>query len=131
MMSGRRKRDNVDEEVNSRLKNVRCALGMSQAEFCNGLRVSGGHYAEIELGHRRVNERLVSLACAVYGTREAFLLNGEKPMFGEAAAAKLEEICRIFRELPPDFQDYLLRQARDIKNLSQKTLLSPHEDYRT
>jgi transcriptional regulator with XRE-family HTH domain len=116
--SRERKRDNVDEGVNLRLKEVRLALGLSQAEFCAGLRVSGGHYAEIELSHRRVNERLVSLASAVYGAREGFLLRGEGLMFAEKSAAKLEEVCRIFRELPPDFQDYLLRQARDMKKLA-------------
>lgn len=115
-----RKRDNVDEKVNLRLKEVRLALELSQAEFCKELRVSGGHFAEIELCHRRVNNRLVGLVCAVYGVREAFLLHGEGPIFSEAAKAKLEEVCRIFRELPPDFQDYLLRQARDMKKLAGK-----------
>jgi transcriptional regulator with XRE-family HTH domain len=115
-----RKRDNVDEGVNLRLKDVRLALSMSQAAFCGGLRMSGGHYAEIELGHRRVNRRLTGLVCAVYGVREGFLARGEGPMFSEAAGAKLEEIIRIFRELPPDFQDYLLRQAKDMKNLAAK-----------
>jgi transcriptional regulator with XRE-family HTH domain len=115
-----RRMDNVDEGVNLRLRDVRLALDMSQADFCAGLRVSGGHLAGIELCHRRVNDRLVSLACAVYGVREAFLLRGEEPMFAEKSAAKLEEVCRIFRELPPDFQDYLLRQARDIKKLARK-----------
>jgi transcriptional regulator with XRE-family HTH domain len=114
-----RKRDNVDQGVNLQVKEVRLAL-MSQADFCAGLRVSGGHYAEIELGHRRVNERLISLVCAVYGTREAFLRRGERPVFGEKSAAKLEEVCRIFRELPPDFQDYLLRQARDMRKLADR-----------
>ncbi|GHV94087.1 hypothetical protein AGMMS50293_04070 [Spirochaetia bacterium] len=116
-----RKRDNVDEGVNLRIKEARLALGMSQADFCGGLRLSGGHYAEIELCHRRVNGRLVSLVCAVYGVREGFLLSGEGPMFAEEAGAKLEEVCRIFRELPPDFQDYLLRQARDMKKLSGRS----------
>jgi transcriptional regulator with XRE-family HTH domain len=113
-----RKRDNVDMGVNLRIKEIRLALELPQAEFCKAIRVSGGHYAEIELGHRRVNDRLISLICAVYGARETFLAQGEGPMFNEAASAKLEEVCRIFRELPPDFQDYLLRQAKDIQKLA-------------
>lgn len=119
-MEQERRRENVDEGVNLRLKEVRLALGMSQAEFCAGLRLSAGHYAEIELAHRPVNSRLLSLAAAAYGVRESFLAQGEEPMFAEAGRAKLEEVCRIFRELPPDFQDYLLRQARDMKKLAAK-----------
>ncbi|MDR3302117.1 MAG: helix-turn-helix transcriptional regulator [Spirochaetaceae bacterium] len=119
-MEQERKRDNVDDGVNFRLKDVRLALGMSQAEFRGGLRVSGGHYAEIELGHRRVNDRLTSLVCATYGVRERFLTQGEEPMFYEAAGSKQDEVCRIFRELPPDFQDYLLKHARDMKALAAK-----------
>jgi transcriptional regulator with XRE-family HTH domain len=113
-----RKRDNVDIGVNLRVKEVRLTLELPQAEFCKALQVSGGHYAEIELGHRRVNDRLVSLICAIYGVRETFLTLGEYPIFNEAASAKLEEVCRIFRELPPAFQDYLLQQTKNVKKLA-------------
>ena len=56
-----RKRENVDFAVNARVKAVRQALNMSQAEFCQGILMSGGHYAEIELGHRRVNEQMAKI----------------------------------------------------------------------
>ena len=117
-MQGRR-RENVDFVVNSRVKAARQALNLSQAEFCKAILMSAGHYAEIELGHRRVNERTVRLICSAYGVSPRYLTDGEGPMFTEDAGGKLEEVCRIFRELPADFQDHLLRHVRELKTLAR------------
>jgi hypothetical protein len=40
-------------------------------------------------------------------------------MFDDPAEYKLEEVIRIFRELPPDFQDYLVRHIKDMKRLAK------------
>lgn len=105
------------ETVNDRVKRVRLALKLSQANFCRGIPLTSGHYAGIELGNRKVNSRIVKLIAAAYGVNERFLLTGAGAMFDSEPDPKLIELVRIFRNLPPDFQDYVLREIRELKKL--------------
>jgi transcriptional regulator with XRE-family HTH domain len=63
--------------VNERIKQVRIALGLSQANFCRDIFLTSGHYAELELGNRRVNARIIKLIGVIYGVNEHFLKTGE------------------------------------------------------
>jgi transcriptional regulator with XRE-family HTH domain len=108
------------ETINDRVKQVRLELKLSQAKFCKGILLTAGHYAEIELGNRRVNPRTVKLLVTVYGVNESFLKTGKGDMFTQRTDPRLDSIIRIFQELPPHFQDYLLRQIEELKNLHKK-----------
>jgi transcriptional regulator with XRE-family HTH domain len=114
-----RVRENVDAAVNGRVKAVRLALGLSQTEFCKAILLSNGHYTELELCNRPVNRRIISLICSRYRVREQYLTAEEGPMFDNPAEYKLDEVIRIFRELPPDFQDYLVRHIKEMKRLAR------------
>ncbi|MDR3302589.1 MAG: helix-turn-helix domain-containing protein [Spirochaetaceae bacterium] len=103
--------------VNERVKQVRLALGLSQAKFCRDIFLTSGHYAEIELGNRRINARIIKLIGVIYGVNEHFLKTGEGNMFDKSADGKIARIVRIFEELPPDFQDYILQQVEQLKKL--------------
>jgi transcriptional regulator with XRE-family HTH domain len=113
-----RKQDAFDTSINERLKQVRQELQLTQVQFCKGIFLTGGHYASIELGNRRVNERIVKLVTTIYGVSEGFLRTGQGDMFdNDAADPRLERLIRIFQELPPDFQDYILQQIDQLKKL--------------
>jgi transcriptional regulator with XRE-family HTH domain len=105
------------ETINDRIKRVRLELKLSQAKFCKGVLLTAGHYAEIELGNRRVNPRTVRLLVTAYGVSEAFLKTGKGDMFARKTDPRLDNVIRIFQELPPDFQDYLLLQIEELKKL--------------
>ena len=105
------------ETTNSRIKKVRLALRLSQAEFCRGIPLTSGHYAEIELGNRRVNLRTIKLLVSSYGVNENFLKNGEGNMFDNTPDPRLEELIRLFNDLPKNFQDYILREIKELKKL--------------
>jgi transcriptional regulator with XRE-family HTH domain len=112
-----RKQGAFDTSINERLKQVRQALQLSQAQFCKGIFLTNGHYAGIELGNRRVNERIVKLVATIYGVNEDFLRTGQGAMFDKTPDPRLEHLTRIFQELPPDFQDYILQQIDQLKKL--------------
>jgi transcriptional regulator with XRE-family HTH domain len=112
-----RKQDAFDTSINERFKQVRQALQLSQAQFCKGIFLTSGHYASIELGNRRVNERIIKLVATIYGVSEGFLRTGQGAMFDETPDPRLERLIRIFQELPPDFQDYILQQIDQLKKL--------------
>ncbi|MDR3238349.1 MAG: helix-turn-helix domain-containing protein [Spirochaetia bacterium] len=109
-----------DVNINARIKQIRTALRLSQAKFCEGIFLTAGHYAEIELGNRRVNERIIKLIAVIYGVNERFLKVGEGAMFDKSPDLKLEKLISIFQELPPDFQDYLMQQIEGLKKLRKK-----------
>jgi transcriptional regulator with XRE-family HTH domain len=106
-----------DTAINDRLKSVRLALGLPQAEFCKGIFLTPGHYAGIELGKRRVNDRTIRLVTAIYGVNESFLRTGAGAMFDSEPDPKLERLVREFLRMPPDFQDYVLEQIDSLKKL--------------
>jgi transcriptional regulator with XRE-family HTH domain len=108
------------ETINDRVKRVRLELKLSQAKFCKGILLTAGHYAEIELGNRRVNPRMVKLLVAAYGVNETFLKTGKGEIFTRKTDPRLDSMIRIFQELPPDFQDYILRQIEDLEKLHKK-----------
>jgi transcriptional regulator with XRE-family HTH domain len=108
------------ETINDRIKRVRLELKLSQAKFCKGILLTAGHYAEIELGNRRVNPRMVKLLVTVYGVNETFLRTGRGDMFTQTPDPRIDSVIQIFQELPPHFQDYILRQIEELKKLHKK-----------
>jgi transcriptional regulator with XRE-family HTH domain len=112
-----RKTGKTEETLHGRVKQVRLALKLSQAKFCKGILLTGGHYAEIELGNRPVNPRMIKLIAVTYGVNEGFLKTGKGKMFDQKPDLKLANMISIFQELPPDFQDYILLQIEQLKKL--------------
>jgi transcriptional regulator with XRE-family HTH domain len=113
------KRKPFDTAVNERIKQIRQTLQLSQAKFCKEIFLANGHYAGIELGNRRVNDRTIKLISTIYGVNERFLRTGEGEMFDKTPDYKLAQVARIFQELPADFQDYILQQIEGLKKLNK------------
>ena len=68
-------------ELNSRIKQVRKALGMSQDEFGNGLGLGRGAITNIELNKTTPKPLVVQLICKTYNVNETWLRTGEGEMF--------------------------------------------------
>ena len=96
--------------INERIREVRHALQLSQVKFSRAVYISNGYLAEIELGRRKVNDRLIQLVASSFGVNKRWLLTGEGAMFISAPDQKLERITGLFKELTPHFQDHALKQ---------------------
>lgn len=107
--------------INQRIREIRKALDLSQVKFAEGIAISNGYIAAIELGKRDVNERMIKLISFVYNVSERWLRTGEGEMFRNTADDKLERLTHCFKELQPEFQDYLLQQIDHLINLQEKT----------
>jgi len=104
--------------INQRLKEVRKALGLTQTNFCRGIHFqSHGYYADIELGNKEVNGRMVELVSSVYGVSKKWLLTGQGAMFDQALDPKLVEMTVLFNELTVNYQDYILTQIKNLIKL--------------
>jgi transcriptional regulator with XRE-family HTH domain len=107
--------------VNERVKEARVALNMKQIDFAKAIFVSNGYIAELEHGHRIVNERIIHLISIVLGINEEWLKSGEGAMFNKTPEQKLERIMSLFNELNPHFQDYALKQIDQLIELQKLT----------
>ena len=106
--------------VNQRIKQVRQALNISQAKFAKAISISNGYIAGIELENRNVNDRIIKLICITFNVNENWLRTGKGDMFNESTNQMAEIALSTFRELKPDYQNYVLKQIDHLLELQQK-----------
>ena len=100
--------------VNERIKQLRTSLKMSQTEFGRAIFLSNGYIADMELGKKKVNDRITHLISLTFGVSEAWLKDGTGSMFFTTPAEKLQRLTSLFNELPPRFQDYVMIQIEQL-----------------
>lgn len=100
--------------INQRIKQIRQALGLSQAKFAKAISVSNGYVAGIELEKRNVNDRIIKLICIAYNVSESWLRSGEGDMFVDHHDPLVELASSTFKELRPEYQKYILNQIDQL-----------------
>lgn len=106
--------------INQRVKEIRQSLNLSQAKFAKALSISNGYIAGIELEHNNVNDRLIKLICFTFNVRENWLKTGEGNMFDEQPNPLAELASTTFKELKPEYQEYILKQIDQLLDIQQK-----------
>jgi len=105
--------------IGKRIKHLRKTLDMSQVDFAKAIYISNGYIAELEGGHRRVNDRIIHLFSLTFGVSEKWLRTGEGDMFFKTPGEKLQRMVALFNELPANFQDYVMQQIEQLLNVTQ------------
>jgi transcriptional regulator with XRE-family HTH domain len=106
----------------ARLKALRAKIGISQRDFAKRIYISQSLYAELEIGNRNINNRIIHLIATQFNVNKNYIKNGTEPMFTtEPPDMNLEHLIEIFDELDELLQDYLLLQAKEILKI-QHTL---------
>lgn len=67
--------------IGERLKNLRKALGLTQQEFADQLKVSRSNIATYEVGKNNPANAVINLICKTFNVSEAWLRTGEGEMF--------------------------------------------------
>ncbi|MDR1840135.1 MAG: helix-turn-helix domain-containing protein [Treponema sp.] len=98
--------------LSRRIGEIRKALGLSQTEFANDLKISQSHASAMELGTRKIPERIVKMICFTYSVNESWFKTGKGDMFKKGRDYKLEEVIKNFNKLDELLQDYVLKQIR-------------------
>ena len=106
--------------IHERIREIRQALGLSQAKFAKDISISSGYVAGLELGNRKVNDRMIKLICTQYNVNEAWLRDGTGEMFRSTSDSRLERIIALFQQLEPAFQDYVLEQTDRLLALQNR-----------
>ena len=102
----------IETEISQRIGKARKTLGLTQQKFAEGLKVSKAHAGAMELGNRKVPERIIKMICFTYGVNEKWLKTGKGAMFDKDRDYKLEEVIGNFKKLDEHLQDYVLKQIR-------------------
>lgn len=97
-------------DINKRIKELRQKLGLSQPTFAQRISISNGYIAAIELGNRRVNDRIVKLVCSEFNVNENWLRTGEGEMFEQLSRNQeiTQEVNRVLRGEPESFRSRLI-----------------------
>lgn len=106
--------------VNQRIKQIRQKLNLSQAKFAKAISISNGYIAGIELENRNVNDRIIKLICIAFNVRDQWLKTGEGTMFEEEPNRLSELASSTFKELKPEYQEYVLKQIDQLLDLQHK-----------
>lgn len=109
--------------INQRVKQVRQELKLSQAKFAKALSISNGYIAGIELDNNNVNDRLVKLICFTFNVNETWLKTGSGNMFEQKTTQLLELASTTFKELKPEYQEYILKQIDELLKIQNKEKL--------
>lgn len=106
--------------INERIRQIRQQLNLSQASFAKEISISSGYLASIELGNRHVNDRIIKLICVTFNVREEWLRNENGEMFEKKSDLIVEAAMNTFKELNPEFQEYVLQQINHLLKLQNK-----------
>ncbi|MDR3139466.1 MAG: helix-turn-helix transcriptional regulator [Treponema sp.] len=106
--------------INRRIKQVRETLKLSQVQFSRVISLSGGYLAGVETEKRKVNDRLIKLICSSFNVNADWLKTGEGPVFNEHSDEELTKLVSLFRELDPQFRDYILKQIGLLLEIQDK-----------
>lgn len=111
--------------MHHRLKELRKALDLTQAEFARRIGLGQSSLAMLEQGKRALNEKHIKLICSAFGAREQWLRAGEGEMF--ASSPYEGEFLGLFAELRPESQQYLLFVARKLVETQNRLLQDPSD----
>lgn len=97
-------------DINKRIKELRQEIGLSQPAFAQRISISNGYIAAIELGNRRVNDRIIKLVCSEFNVNENWLRTGEGDPFVQLSRNQeiAREVNRILRDQPESFRSRLI-----------------------
>jgi transcriptional regulator with XRE-family HTH domain len=110
-----------DSAMGQRIVFLRHSLKLTQVEFAKKLLISNGMIAAIELGKRRVNDRLIRLIKITFGVNENWLRIGEGPMFEKEKTPdyKVSDALEVFKKLSPPLQDLILEHLYKLLEYEQ------------
>jgi transcriptional regulator with XRE-family HTH domain len=106
--------------INQRIRQVRGALKLTQMNFATVISVSKGYVADVEIGVRKVNDRIVKLVCSSFNVNDRWLRDGEGEMFTENPAEGYTKLLGFYRELDPEYQEFIMNQIIQLLDIQTR-----------
>ena len=93
--------------------------GISQEAFADLCNLHRTYISDVELGKRNVNERIIKLIAITFNVSEEWLKNGNGDMFNEKPNQIAELAYATFKELKPEYQEYVLSQIEQLLEIQK------------
>lgn len=107
-------------EINSRVKELRKAIGLSQESFGNNLGLTRGWVTNIELNKKEIEPLKIDLICRTYNVNSDWLKYGQGEMFEQLS--KDEEIAKFVAKILNEEEESFKRRF-----IEMLVALSPDE----
>lgn len=79
-----------------RLKELRKALEINQADFASKISVTQGYVSEVENGRKTLSNMAIRLICNEFGVNEKWLVMGEGDMFVDSNGVNIAAVVREY-----------------------------------
>jgi len=79
--------------MNSRLKDIRKALRLTQKEFAARLGITDSGISRLEKGQNQLTDQLIRAICREYKVNYEYLKNGIGEMFSDVPQTVVDELC--------------------------------------
>lgn len=108
--------------MNSRLKELRKSLNLSQKDFGSKLKLSPDMISLLERGKRKFTERVISDICREFNVNRSWLETGEGDMFIDTlteieefnnADKEVQEMVRLYMQLDDVAKAYFKKKILD------------------
>ena len=107
--------------VYDRLKELRLKLKLSQVEFSKRIFLSKSFYGAIEIGEKKLNDRIIFIVSKQFNVNEEWLRNGNGEMFIEKIPdIRKERLLNIYNQLDDSLQNCLVEQSNILLKLQKK-----------
>jgi transcriptional regulator with XRE-family HTH domain len=107
--------------IGNRVKQIRQTIGYTQEKFAKRINISTSYLAEIEVGSKEYNKRILHLISTEFQVDEQWLTTGEGNMYAEGNDAKTALMNSYFRSLSPKYQAYTLEVLQQLADLCYST----------
>lgn len=105
--------------MNSRLKEVRKTLEMTQEKFAESLGISRTNLTNIELGKIQLTNRLIKTVCSVYKVDEEWIRTGNGEMFTQHD----DNFESLLKEAFAENDDFKKKLIKNILSLDEEKLM--------
>jgi transcriptional regulator with XRE-family HTH domain len=103
-----------------RIKEIRQKLKLSQVEFSESIYLSKTFYGNIEIGKRKVNDRIIYIVSQRFNVNEDWIRTGNGKMFNESHIdVRKEKLINIYNQLDPSLRDCLVEQSGILLKLQK------------
>jgi hypothetical protein len=96
-------------------------LGISQVEFSKRIFVSKGFYGDIEVGKKKINDRIIFIISKQFNVNNEWIKTGKGEMFTNTPPdIRLEKLLDIYNQLDGSLRDCLVEQSGILLKLQKE-----------
>jgi transcriptional regulator with XRE-family HTH domain len=103
-----------------RIKEIRKKLKLSQVEFSERIFVSKSFYGDIEIGKKKVNDRIIFIVSKQFNVNVEWIKTGKGKMFNDLQPdIRKEKLLNIYNQLDIPLRDCLVEQSEILLKLQK------------